>query len=109
MHHQIHCFHLFSLVWLQIPPLNYGYNARTIEHFHNVRASQNFPHKTFQLSTSQVSMVLLCLLSFSQPALRPASVNNHLNNKQRNAGASAGKPVPGHFNDAVNEACATLC
>lgn len=63
----------------------------------------------FQLSTSQVSMVLLCLLSVSQLALRPASVNNHLNNKQRNVGASAGKTVPGYFNDAVNGACATLC
>ncbi len=36
MHHQIHCLHLFSLVLLQIPPLNYGYDARTIEHFHDV-------------------------------------------------------------------------
>lgn len=81
----------------------------TQEHFRNMATERAKTFHSFQLSSSQVNMVLLRLLSISQLAPCSASVNNHLNNKQRNAGASVGKPVPGHFNDAVNGAYATLC
>lgn len=58
------------------------------EHFRNMATKQAKTFHSFQLSSSQVNMVLLRLLSISQLARCTASVNNHLNNQQRNAGAS---------------------